>query len=344
MEESNETLCVGIDLGTSRSSISASNGERYVIDSYVGWPVDMVARKLVKKQVLVGREALDNRPMLELRRPLERGIIKEGSQKDEEAVQEILRHLVSLVGLKQKSKNRPKVRAVVGVPAEAFRVSKQRLRSVMEGIADSVMLVSEPFAVAYGMEALLHALVIDIGAGTADFCVMQGRYPTEEDQRTLPNAGDSIDEQLSKLVGERYPEAQFTIHMIREWKEKWSFVGQPQGRVMITTPVKGKATELDITDEMRVACESILPPLTETMLDLLSKVAPDYQENVRNNVILAGGTSLIAGLPEAVQKYLGELGGGRATVVKDPVFAGSDGGLAIARDASPSDWEKLSLV
>ena len=34
---------------------------------------------------------------------------------------------------------------------------------------------------------------------------------------------------------------------------------------MITTPVKGKATELDITDELRVACESILPPLTETV-------------------------------------------------------------------------------
>jgi rod shape-determining protein MreB len=248
------------------------------------------------------------------------------------------------VGLKQKSKNRARVRAVVGVPAEAFRGSKQRLRNVMDGIADSVMLVSEPFAVAYGMEALLHALVIDIGAGTADFCVMQGRYPTEEDQRTLPNAGDWIDEQLSKLVAERYPDAQFSVHMIREWKEKWSFVGQPKGRVMVTAPVRGKATELDITDEMRTACESILQPLTETMIDLLSKVTPDYQENVRNNVILAGGSSLISGLAEAVQKALGELGGGRASVVKDPVFAGSDGGLAIARDASPSDWEKLSLV
>ena len=344
MDETNDTLCVGIDLGTSRSSISASNGERYVIDSYVGWPVDMVARKLVKKPLLVGREALDNRSMLELRRPLERGIMKEGSQKDEEAVQEILRHLISLVGLKQKSKNRPKVRTVVGVPAEAFRVSKQRLRGIMEGIADSVMLVSEPFAVAYGMEALLHALVIDIGAGTADFCVMQGRYPTEEDQRTLPNAGDWIDERLTNLISERHPEAQFSIHMIRDWKEKWSFVGQPKGRVVVTAPIRGKASELDITDEMRSACESIVPPLMETMVDLLTKVTPDFQENVRNNVILAGGTSLIAGLTEAVQKSLAELGGGRATIVKDPVFAGSDGGLAIARDASPADWEKLSLV
>src|SRR5262245_38882284 len=156
--EDNEMMCVGIDLGTSRSSISASNGERHVVESYVGWPVDMVARKLVQKPVLVGREALDNRSMLDLRRPLERGVIREGSERDEEAVLELLRHLMSLVGLKQKGKSRTaKVRAVVGVPAEAFRISKQRLRGAMEGLADSVMLVSEPFAVAYGLEALLHA-------------------------------------------------------------------------------------------------------------------------------------------------------------------------------------------
>ncbi len=343
MDDGNETLCIGIDLGTSRSSISASNGERHVIDSYVGWPVDMVARKIIKKSVLIGREALDNRSMLDLRRPLERGIIKEGSGKDEEAVQEILRHLISLIGIKQKGKARPKVRAVVGVPAEAFRVSKQRLRRAMEGVADSVMLVSEPFAVAYGLEALLHALVIDIGAGTADFCVMQGHYPTDEDQRTLPNAGDAIDEQLAKLIRERHPEAQFSIHMIRECKEKSSFVGEPKGRVVVSVPVKGKATDLDITDEMGAACESILPPICETMTDLLSKVEPEYQEKVRQNIILAGGSSLIAGLADAIQKALVELGGGRASVVKDPVFAGSDGGLAIARDASTSDWEKLSL-
>src|ERR1044072_2589907 len=116
MAQLEETICVGIDLGTSRSSISASNGERHVVDSYVGWPIDMVARKIVQKPVLVGREALDNRSMLGLPRPLERGVIREGSERDEEAVLELLRHLMSLVGLKQKGKNRPKVRAVVGVP------------------------------------------------------------------------------------------------------------------------------------------------------------------------------------------------------------------------------------
>jgi rod shape-determining protein MreB len=112
---------------------------------------------------------------------------------------------------------------------------------------------------------------------------------------------------------------------------------------MVTVPIKGKATDIDITQEIRSACESIVAPVCETMLTLLMKVEPEFQAKVRNNVILAGGSSLIAGLPEAVTQALAELGGGHATVVKDPVFAGSDGGLAIAQDASSADWEKLSL-
>ena len=340
--EDNETLCVGIDLGTSRSAISASNGERHLVESYVGWPVDMVARKLVQKSVLVGREALDNRSMLDLRRPLERGVIREGSEKDREAVRELLRHLMSLVGLKQRGKNRPKVRAVVGVPAESFRVSKEHLRAAMDGLAEGVMLVSEPFAVAYGLEALLHALIIDIGAGTADLCVMQGRYPVDEDQRTVTSAGDSIDEHLAKAVREMHPDAQFSIHMVREWKERGSFIGEPKERVVVTVPVKGKATDLDITDEMRAACESIVSPICETMMDLLTRVEPEYQEKVRNNVILAGGSSAIPGLAEGLDRALLELGGGHTSAVKDPIFAGSDGGLAIARDATSAEWERLT--
>ena len=54
-------------------------------------------------------------------------------------------------------------------------------------------------------------MIIDIGAGTTDFCVMKGRYPTEEDQRTLTIAGDSIDAHLLNLIEQRYPEANVTI-------------------------------------------------------------------------------------------------------------------------------------
>lgn len=342
MTDSNEVLHVGIDLGTSRSAVSASNGQRHVVDSYVGWPVDMVARKILKRSVLVGKEALDSRSMLDLRRPLERGLLKEGSERDADAVRQLLKHLLGLVGVGEEGRPGARVRAVVGVPAEALRVSKQQLRNVMKGLVDGLLIVSEPFAVAYAVDALLHALIIDIGAGTTDLCVMNGRYPTESDQRTLLNAGDWVDEQLFKLIQAHHAEATFSLFMVREWKERSAFVGKAKGPVVVSAPVKGKPTQLDITEELRTACEALVPPLAETMIDLIAKVDPEYQEKVRGNVILAGGSSGIAGLDKALQEALKEIGGGRVQVVKDPVFAGCDGGLAIATDADDSDWEKLS--
>jgi rod shape-determining protein MreB len=337
-----EILNVGIDLGTSRSAISASNGERFVVESFVGWPVDMVARKVLKREVLIGHEAVANRTMLDLHRPLERGLLKEGSEKDVEAVRELLKHLLRLVGVNGGQIAAANVRAVVGVPAASLRTNKQYLRNAMKGIVDSLLIVTEPFAVAYGLDALLHTMIIDIGAGTTDFCVMKGRYPTEEDQRTLTIAGDSVDTQLLKLIEERYPQANVTVFMVREWKEKHSYVGDAPGPVVVTAPVKGVPTELDITSDMKTACETVLAPIVETMLDLLARVEPEFQERVRNNIILSGGGGLIHGLPDALEEALRGVGGGSVRYMEDPVFIGSDGGLALAQDAPEGDWEKLS--
>jgi rod shape-determining protein MreB len=340
-EENKGVLNVGIDLGTSRSSISTSDDQKKVVKSYVGWPADMVAKKVLKKPILIGEEALKKRVMLDLHRPLERGLIKEGSEKDLKAVRELLTHLLRMAGIKDGTKGGQPVRAVVGVPAEAMRVNKQQLRNAMSGIVESLMIVSEPFAVAYGLDALLHTLIVDIGAGTTDFCVMNGRYPTEEDQRTLTTAGDSIDEQLNQFISERYPEVNFSEHMVREWKEKYSFVGEAEAPVKVTAPVRGKPTEIDITNEIRTACESLIPPVTESMMELIARVEPEYQAEVRNNVILCGGSALIKGMGPALEVALEEFGGGKIKVVEDPVYIGSDGGLAIAQDAPQGDWEKI---
>jgi rod shape-determining protein MreB len=77
-------------------------------------------------------------------------------------------------------------------------------------------------------------------------------------------------------------------------------------------------------------------------MELLSRVQPEYQERVRNNIVLSGGTGLIRGLGQRLEQELQAVGGGKVRVVKDPIFVGSDGGLAIAVDAPDTDWERLS--
>lgn len=333
-----EKLVVGIDLGTSRSAISAINGKKKWVESYVGWPKDFIARRVVGAPILFGEEAVQHRLSLELYRPLKNGVIKEGTARDEEAVKELIHHLITLV---KSKKDESKIRAVVGVPAESFKVNKVALKKAVADYADSLLVVSEPFAVAYGVNALDNAMVIDVGAGTVDFCIMHGTVPSEEDQRTILTAGDYIDQQLFNYLEERYPHSDFNLNMVRRFKEKYSFIGEPDKPVKVEIPVDGKPTSHDITEEMRRACESILPAIVESTLELIAKFDPEYQDVIRKNIILAGGGSQIKGLAEYLTGVLKEYGPAEVKVVDDPLFSGADGALALAEDMPEDYWTEV---
>ncbi len=337
--QAEEILTVGIDLGTSRSAIVASNNKKKWVESYVGWPKDFIARKVVGAPILFGEKAVQHRLSLDLYRPLKNGVIKEGTARDEEAVKELINYLVSLV---QSGDAEGKVRAVVGVPAESLKANKLALKKAVAEAAQSLLVVSEPFAVAYGVNALDNAMVIDIGAGTVDFCIMHGAVPTEEDQRTVLTAGDYIDQQLYNFMKERYPQSDFNLNMVRRFKEEFSFVGASEKQVEVDIPVDGRPTKHNITEEMRRACESILPAIVESMLELIAKFDPEYQDAIRSNVILAGGGSQIAGLASYLEKVLSEYGRSKVQVVQDPLYSGADGALALAMDMPEEYWTDLT--
>jgi rod shape-determining protein MreB len=336
-QKQSDALFVGIDLGTSRSSISAANGTREWIESYVGWPKDFIAQQVVGKPVLFGSEALSNRLSLDICRPLQHGVIKEGIDRSDEAVQEIIRHLIELA----KPLPDQKIHAVVGVPADTLKVNKLAIRKAVAEFVHSLMVVSEPFAVAYGMNLLNNSLVIDIGAGTTDFCIMHGTIPAEDDQKTILTAGDYIDDQLFSYLSEKYPNSKFNKNMVRQFKEQYSFVREIGDSITAEIPVDGKPVMHDIKTEVKRACESILPALTETTTEMIARFDPEFQVKIKNNIVLAGGGSLIRGLKEYLQEALKEYGPCRVTIVQDPLFAGSDGALKLAVDMPPKYWEPL---
>ena len=51
---------LGLDLGTFKTSVTSSNGKRFVIPSVVGWPKDRVARALLGRDLIFGEEALQH--------------------------------------------------------------------------------------------------------------------------------------------------------------------------------------------------------------------------------------------------------------------------------------------
>jgi rod shape-determining protein MreB len=336
-KKEDNNLYVGIDLGTSRSAVSSSNGTREWIESFVGWPKDFISQQVVGKKVLFGSEALEHRLSLDVCRPLQHGVIKEGIERSEDAVKEIIKYLIKLA----KPASDQKIHAVVGVPADTLKVNKIAIRNAVAESVNSLMVVSEPFAVAYGLNLLTNALVIDAGAGTTDFCIMHGTIPTEEDQKTILSAGDYIDEQLFSYLGEKYPNARFNKNMVRQFKEQYSFVGDLSEDIEVEIPVDGKPVSHNIKQELKRACESILPAIIETTTEMIVRFDPEFQEKIKNNIIIAGGGSLIRGIREYIQESLKEYGPCTVECVKEPMFAGADGALKLAQDMPSEYWETL---
>ena len=334
---SNGILRIGVDLGTSRSAVASSNGKRRWVHSYVGWPSDFVARRMLKRDVLVGADAIEHRNSVNLVRPLEYGVIRDGTAKDERAVRELIKHLIELA----QPEEGQKIYAAVGVPAEALRVNKLAIRNAVGEWADTLMLVSEPFAVAYRLGALNNTCIIDLGAGTIDFCVMHGTMPSDEDQRSLRTAGDHVDDQLFNLLTERFMDTPFSKTFVRELKEKYGSVTGASDRIHVRIPISGKFEMHDLTEEVCQSCDSLVPPIAETLIDLLSSYEPMLQERIRHNIYLAGGGSQIHGLARAISATLEEYGQFTITPIEDPLFSGAEGALSLAEDMPEEYWENM---
>lgn len=152
---------------------------------------------------------------------------------------------------------------IIGVPARASIVNKELLLDIAHGIMSSVMVVSEPFMVAYSMDKLSNAIVVDIGGGTIDICGMKGTVPTVDDQVTFLKGGDFLDERLQGAISHQYPETQVTVNLARMIKESYGFVGPVEEPVRVTLRAEGRPNVYDVTEEVRTVCESIVPEIVE---------------------------------------------------------------------------------
>jgi rod shape-determining protein MreB len=339
---------IGMDLGTFKTSVASSTGLRDVLPSAVGWPKDPIARTLLGRDVVFGKDLIDHRLALNIVRPFEKGVLKYNDIKDagvsaqdiekyKEAALLLVEHAVALT----RPPKGATICGVIGAPSRATVHNKKVMLDSARTAFDAAMIVSEPFTIAYGMNRLSDTLVIDIGAGTIDLCPIYGTFPTEEDQVTLPIGGDFIDAQFLKLVHAQYPGVQLSVNMAREIKEKHGFVHDVNEKAIVTLPVGGKLKQFDVTVPLKEACKMIVLPIVQGLRDLIARFDPEFQQRMLNNIILGGGGSQLKGLDVMIEEALKEYGGAKVRRVGDAVYAGAMGALKLAMGMPADCWESL---
>lgn len=339
---------IGMDLGSFKTSVASSHGQREVLPSAVAWPRDHVARAMFGRDVVFGEDVFQQRMALKIVRPFEKGALKYldreqvGMSESEavrhmEAAKLLVEHIVSLC----KPNGAETVFGVIGAPSRASIECKHVLLDATRGVFDAALVVPEPFAVAYGMDRLTSALVVDIGAGTTDICPMYGALPPEEDQVTLPLGGDLIDERICRAIRQVHPEAAISQHLARQLKERYGSAESKGERVQATIAVAGRPRSLDLTDILNESCQALVPAIVEGIWQVVSRLDSEFQRPMLDNIILAGGGSQLRELDRAIERGLSDLGGARVQRVYDSVFAGATGALKLAMRMPIAEWERI---
>lgn len=332
----NSILYLGIDIGTSQTTIAASNEVCETILSVVGRPKDIISQKLLKKDILFGIDALKNKLSLNLYKPLEKGVIK-ATDTDFESAGALIKHAISLVNPGKYKK----IYAVIGAPALLNFTNQQTLIDAAREAVDAVMIVSEPFAVAYGARNIYNSLIVDIGAGTTDICSLKGTMPQDEDQITLFKAGDHIDMKLVELIKNKIQGVQITKDMAKKWKEQFSFTIESAQPSTVEIAIGGKPARIDISHNIKESCESIVPEIAVCIKKLISRFDPEFQNELKQNIVLAGGSSQIRNIDKYFKNQLRSLGEIKISLIPDPIVAGAKGALALAKDMTDDYWQGL---
>jgi rod shape-determining protein MreB len=306
---------IGFDLGTNKSCILASQAGTTdlaiskIVPTVVGYVKDGIVDGIIagNASILYGEDALKNFLHVNLVAPLENGVISHP-----EAAQDFFRHMRTLVD----PSGAADLRAVIGVPANAEEDARENIRDCAAGVFDRVLLIPEPFLAALGyrddsrlnqpnyVDPVTNSLFIDIGGGTSDVCLIQGYFPSREDQICIAFAGDAIDGLIQAEINRLYPGNGISRQTVREIKEAHSYVGAIRKPTDVKVIIGGKARILELGETIGQACNTLLDRIYPALTTLITRASSDSVVQLLQNIVVTGGGSQIRGIDTVLQKRL----------------------------------------
>ena len=348
-----KTILVGLDLGTNKCCLIAGAPDSTdiavgkVVPSAVGYVKAGIINGIVpgNADILYGEEAIRCALHVDLVAPLRHGVIH-----DPRATRDLVRHLRSLVD----PTGQAEVRAVVGVPANAEPEAREHIRRSVDGAFERVLLIPEPFLAAIGVredtrlgqatyvDPVSNSLIVDIGAGTTDLCLVQGYFPTADDQISFNFAGDAVDQQLHDAISQLYPDCKLDPITIRQLKEAHAYCGAIRKPLDARIVLGGKTRTLELGEVIGQACNQLVDRIFDNAKRLIARVPNHSVVKLLQNIIVTGGGSQIRGIDTELQTRFAA-DGYESPKVR---LAGPDyqrycaiGALKAARAARENQWQ-----
>ncbi|WP_438481380.1 rod shape-determining protein [Oleiharenicola lentus] len=348
-------IFVGFDLGTNASCVLAGPADSRdttvskVIPTLVGYAREGLVDGIIANNAttLIGEDALNHRLQLRVIPPLEDGIIA-----NRDAAKDFIKRVRAVIDPTHSAE----IRAVIGVPANAGNEAREDIRTCAAGVFDRVLLIPEPFLAALGfrddsrlgqanyVDPVTNSLFIDIGGGTSDLCLIQGYFPTPEDQISLAYAGDAVDKLIEDDLQRTYPNNGLSRATVRQIKEEHSYVGPIRKPIDVKVLIGGKSYTIELGETIGRACNRLLEKIYPALTTLISRASSESVAQLLQNIVVTGGGSRIRGFDTVLQQKLQE-DGFEAPKVR---LAGTDykrfvavGALKAARGAREDQWQHL---
>jgi len=299
---------MGIDLGTCNTLV-AVRGQGIVLNE-----PSVVAVKKGTNQVLKGgqavgwvaKEMLGKTPgSITAVRPLKDGVIS-----DFEITEAMLHYFITKVTGRVRMLG---PRVVISIPSGITAVEKRAVFDSAEHAgARKTYLLEEPIAAAIGaglpFAEPTASMIVDIGGGTTEVAIMS--LADIANCESVRVAGDDMDEAIishmkrtyNLMIGEQ------TAERIKIQIGSASALEEPEqmdvrGRDMVSgLPRKTTITSEEIQEALSEPVASIIEAVTRTLERAEPELAADL---VENGITLAGGGSMLRGLPRRITESTG---------------------------------------
>ena len=335
-ETSGDIIYLGIDLGTSKIAICTNDGIMFSEHNPIAHGDGHAPGIDGEGEVFFGKAASE-RIALEGKQPL-RELIEKSSE-GPEYLTALLEHCIQAAGI---SADPGQMYAIIGTHSGADASYKRAVLGAARHLFRGVMVANGLFCVAYGNQRLDSSVIIDVGASKTDMCLIKSNILEDEDCLSICVAGENIDYELVDLLAEKYEGSKVTREITRMWKEAYGFVGDMDEECKVELPVEDFSEEVTITEELRIACESIIPDIVSGIIKMVSGAEPQLRATLRNNICLCGGGSKVKNMRSFIENELKGFGGGRVFLIDNPEFAAAYGACRLAEKMPDEFWEKLN--